>query len=126
MLDCLPAEVQEDRFLALRELVLRYRGVIALKGAGTLIGTPNKEPMICTAGNPGMASGGMGDVLSGVIGGLIAQGLRCYEAACTGILVHSMAGDRASRQGGERGLLATDLLHHIRLLVNPDDFDIND
>ena len=126
LLDCLPADIQEDRFLALRELVLRYRGVVALKGSGTLIGTPEKIPAICTAGNPGMASGGMGDILSGIIGGLIAQGLRCYEAASAGILIHAMAGDRASKQGGERGLLATDLLHHIRLLVNPDDFDLKD
>ena len=126
LLDCTTADIQEDRFLALRELVLRYRGVIALKGAGTLIGTPDKPPALCTAGNPGMASGGMGDILSGMIGGLIAQGLRCYEAACAGILIHAMAGDQASKQHGERGLLATDLLHHIRLLVNPDDFDIED
>ena len=73
-----------------------------------------------------MASGGMGDILSGMIGGLIAQGLRCYEAACAGILIHALAADQASKQHGERGLLATDLLHHIRLLVNPDDFDIED
>ena len=66
-----------------------------------------------------MASGGMGDVLSGVIGGLLAQGLSLEEAAAAGVQVHAAAGDRAAEQAGQRGLLATDLMPYIRRLVNP-------
>lgn len=112
-------EVQANRFKAITELYQKYHGVIILKGAGTLI--KSKEPLlrVCPAGNPGMASGGMGDVLSGVIGGLLAQGLKLKVAAEVGVFVHSAAADRAAEEGGERGLLATDLLSHLRSLVNP-------
>ena len=65
---------------------------------------------VCDAGNPGMASAGMGDVLTGVIAGLLAQGLANYQAAMVGVVVHSTAADHAAADGGERGLLATDLL----------------
>ena len=118
LLDCSTAEIQEDRFLAARELITRYHGVTVLKGSGTIVAAPDQLPHICTAGNPGMASAGMGDILSGVVGGLIAQGLRCYTAASVGVAVHSMAADKASQEGGERGLLATDLLRFIREMVN--------
>ena len=72
------------------------------------------------AGNPGMAVGGMGDLLTGVIGALRAQGLDPFDAACCGALLHSAAGDAAARDGGERGLLPSDLLPHLRLLANPE------
>jgi len=109
-------KVQQDRFNAVKLLQERYDGLAVLKGAGTLV-RDLKDWHVCTAGNPGMASAGMGDVLSGIIGGLVAQGLSLSSAADLGVCVHAKAGDRASMKG-QRGLLATDLLPEIRELVN--------
>ena len=89
-----------------------------MKGAGSLIAGDEGALWVCHSGNPGMASGGMGDVLSGVIGGLLAQGLTLEQAAAAGVQVHAAAGDRATEQSGQRGLLATDLMPYIRRLVN--------
>jgi NAD(P)H-hydrate epimerase len=89
-----------------------------LKGPGTLIAGPSSGLALVQAGNPGMASGGMGDVLSGIIGALLAQGLAPFDAARFGALVHAMAADRAVLHQGERGLLATDLMPHVRRLLN--------
>lgn len=111
-------EIQSDRFKAIRRLSRRYRGVVVLKGAGTLIKGGEEEISVCSGGNPGMASGGMGDILSGVIGGLLAQRLNLVAAAQGGVFIHSLAADRAAEEGGERGLLATDLFPHLRALVN--------
>ena len=110
-------DIQNDRFAAIAELIDRYGGVALLKGAGTLIGN-GAETAVCQTGNPGMASGGMGDVLTGVIAGLIAQGLDLFTAARLGALIHGLAGDLAAAEG-ERGLMAMDLLSHLRSLVNP-------
>ena len=109
---------QQDRFEAVRHLQQMYGGSVVLKGAGSLIAEQNGSVWVCHSGNPGMASGGMGDVLSGAIGGLLAQGLDLGKAAATGVWVHAAAGDRATQQGGQRGLLATDLMPHMRKLVN--------
>lgn len=111
------AAIQRDRFASILELQSRYGGVVVLKGSGTLIAGENGVPSICTAGNPGMASGGMGDVLTGVIAGLLAQKLDLAEAATLGVRLHGAAGDEAARDG-ERGLLATDLMRPLRRLVN--------
>jgi NAD(P)H-hydrate epimerase len=112
-------EVNRDRFAALREVVETYGGVALLKGAGTLVMDGDSEIGVCDAGNPGMASGGMGDVLTGVISGLLAQGLGLDEAASLGVCLHAAAGDEASRTAGERGLIASDLMPWIRRLANP-------
>ncbi len=112
------ATVQNNRYLALNELQERYGGVCVLKGAGTLIRSKGRTA-VCTAGNPGMASGGMGDVLTGVIAGLLAQGINLRQAAELGVCLHTTAADRAAALGGERGLLATDLFDHLRRLANP-------
>lgn len=109
--------VQSNRFEAVKQLATRYGGSVVLKGAGTIVQT-DKETVICGAGNPGMASAGMGDVLTGVIAGLIAQGYSHSKAAEEGVCIHALAGDRAAIQGGERGLLATDLLPSLRSVVN--------
>ena len=101
--------------LALRE---RYGGSVVLKGAGTLIADADGVA-VCPYGNPGMASGGMGDVLSGVIGALLGQGRTPGEAARLGVLIHALAGDAAARAGGERGLVATDLASYVRVIANP-------
>ncbi len=110
------AEIQSDRFTAATELQKRYGGVVVLKGAGTLVAT-DAGVGLCSAGNPGMASAGMGDVLTGVIAGLMAQGLGREEAARRGVCLHAAAGDKAARQG-ERGLIASDLLPWLRPLLN--------
>ncbi|APZ43550.1 bifunctional ADP-dependent NAD(P)H-hydrate dehydratase/NAD(P)H-hydrate epimerase [Acidihalobacter ferrooxydans] len=116
LLGCTVARVQSDRFAAVAELVHRYGGTCVLKGAGSLVQTSG-VPFVCAAGNPGMASGGMGDVLTGVIAGLAAQGLALDVAVCDGVCLHAAAGDMAARDG-ERGLLAADVIDQLRRLVN--------
>jgi NAD(P)H-hydrate epimerase len=111
------SEIQADRFAAARALAQKHRAVVVLKGAGSLIADPEGRVAVCPWGNPGMASGGMGDVLTGVIAGLLAQGLEAWDAACLGVGLHARAGDLAAR-AGERGLLASDLFSYLRALVN--------
>jgi NAD(P)H-hydrate epimerase len=112
-------EVQSDRRASARALCDRYRCTIVLKGAGTVVAAPGCTARIIEAGNPGMAVGGMGDVLTGVIAALRAQGLDAFDAACCGALLHAAAGDVAARDGGERGLLPSDLFAPLRRLANP-------
>ena len=109
--------VQQDRFAALETLREQFGGTVILKGAGTLI-ADGGLPAVCAAGNPGMASGGMGDVLSGVLGALLAQGLGAGDAARAAVCLHAHAADRAAAAGGERGLLAGDLLPLLREALN--------
>jgi NAD(P)H-hydrate epimerase len=110
--------VQSDRFGSLAKLREQYAGAVVLKGAGTLISAPNSPVSICKAGNPGMAQGGMGDVLAGVIAGLYAQLKDPGLAARTGVRAHALAGDRAAA-AGERGLSASDVIAQLRACVNP-------
>lgn len=110
--------IQQDRFNMVGQLAERFNATALLKGAGTLIKSRNTLPRISTRGNPGMATGGMGDVLSGVIGALIAQGYSLHDAASIGAWIHGAAADRAVAGKGERGLLATDLMLPLRELVN--------
>lgn len=109
--------VEYDRIAAARRLQHEYGGVIVLKGAGTLIAS-TQGIAICPAGNPGMASGGMGDALTGIITALLAQGLGLVAAAETGVWLHAHAADLAAVDGGERGLLASDLIAHLREAFN--------
>lgn len=111
------AAVQADRFGAARTLAREFGAVVVLKGVGSLIADPESRVALCPWGNAGMASGGMGDVLTGVIAGLLAQGLSAWDAACLGVAMHARAGDLAAR-AGERGLLAADLFPYLRALVN--------
>lgn len=117
LLKCTAAEVQRDRVAAIKKLQHQLGGVCVLKGAGTLVLANEAEPSLCDAGNPGMATAGMGDVLSGVIGGLLGQGISLEKAAKMGVLIHALAGDRAAEKG-ERGMIATDLMGYLRELVN--------
>ena len=91
--------------------------VVVLKGAGTVVAS-GQATRIVAAGNPGMAVGGMGDLLTGIIASLRAQGLSSFDAASAGALLHGLAGDAAAWDG-ERGLLPSDLLPHVRRLANP-------
>jgi NAD(P)H-hydrate epimerase len=110
LLDCSVAQVQSDRLSAARQLAKTVGGVAVLKGAGSVVAGSDKVLGICAHGNPGMASAGMGDVLSGVIGSLLAQGYSSPEAASIGACLHSLAADRAAAEQGEISLLATDLM----------------
>ncbi len=112
------ADIQADRVAAVEALQQRYGGVAVLKGAGSLVATGDGVPWICTAGNPGMAAAGMGDVLTGIIAALLAQGLSAEQAALAGVLSHARAGDVAARSG-ERGLIASDLIATLRDVINP-------
>ena len=89
-----------------------------LKGAGSLVAHPEGGVVVCPWGNPGMASGGMGDVLTGVIAGLLAQGINHWRAARLGVGLHAQAGDVAAADGGQAGLLASDLFMPLRHLRN--------
>ncbi len=113
----LASGIQTDRYRSIGLLQKYYGGVMVLKGAGTLVSDGVKS-WLCPLGNPGMATAGMGDVLSGIIGSLLAQGMDGAQAATTGVYLHAMAGDLAVRDEGEKGLLATDLIPIVRRLVN--------
>lgn len=117
LLGCKSSDVQNERFTAISKLQKKYDGVIVLKGSGTLVIDPEQNISICSAGNPGMASGGMGDVLTGVIAGLLAQGYSLPDAARLGVTIHATAADLAAKEG-ERGMLAMDLMPYLRQLVN--------
>ena len=124
------AEVQRDRFAAVAKLQAQWGGVCLLKGLGSLVCYPlgksgsgsdigtDVGTDICTEGNPGMATGGMGDVLSGMIGGFIAQGLTLADSLRLAVCVHGESADLAAEQRGERGLLATDILEYMGTLIN--------
>lgn len=107
-----------NRFAAITAIQKKYGGTCVLKGAGSLIYDGKNPIKICTAGNPGMASGGMGDILTGIIAGLAAQGIPLTTAAECGVCLHAEAADYAAHISGERGLLATDLLPYLQQLVN--------
>lgn len=115
-------QINQSREQSARALQTRYGGVSVLKGAGSLVAYQNKQQQQlarCDLGNPGMASGGMGDVLSGLIGGLLAQGFSLSDAARIGVCIHAMSADQCAAEAGERGMLASDLMPWIRRLVNP-------
>lgn len=109
--------VQADRFAAARELAKKYGAIVVLKGAGSLVAAPDGRVAACPWGNPGMATGGTGDVLTGVVAALLAQGLSTWDAACTGVTLHARAGDLAAGDA-PRGLVASDLFAPLRELVN--------
>ncbi|MCB1641894.1 MAG: NAD(P)H-hydrate dehydratase [Xanthomonadales bacterium] len=118
LLGCSTAEINADRYRAAAALAERWDCVAVLKGAGSLIAAAGHTKRVCPYGNPGMASGGSGDVLAGLIGALLAQGLPPFEAASVGVLAHALAGDAAAAEG-QRGMLASDLLAQLRPTLNP-------
>jgi NAD(P)H-hydrate epimerase len=111
------SEISADRYAAVRALQQRFGGVCLLKGAGTLLADA-EHIQVGITGNPGMASGGMGDVLAGIIAGLLAQGLTLVQAAGLGVYVHGEAADRLAHRCGERGLLASELFSEVRHCLN--------
>jgi NAD(P)H-hydrate epimerase len=112
--------VQRDRLGAARALADRYRATTVLKGPNTLVAAPSDTGPIhvCDRGNPGMATGGTGDILAGTLGSLLVQLGDLTQAARVGVLLHALAGDEAAKDG-ERGTVAGDLLPHLRAWANP-------
>lgn len=119
LLRCSAADVQSDRVSAALELADRFASVVVLKGCGTVIADARGRYAICPLGNPGMATAGAGDVLSGVIGAMLAQGLDAWEAALAGVVAHAAAGDLAAGQGGQRGMIASDITAFLPAVLNP-------
>ncbi|MDE2407071.1 MAG: NAD(P)H-hydrate dehydratase [Xanthomonadaceae bacterium] len=120
LIGCTIAEVQRDRFAAAVALQARLGCTVVLKGAGSIaVSAGDAAPAVICAGNPGMGTGGMGDVLTGVVAALRGQGFAAHDAAVAGALLHAAAGDAAAREDGERGLLPSDLLPWLRRLANP-------
>ncbi len=119
LLQCSVDEVQSDRLQAALSLAERYQAVVILKGAGSLVASPGEPGVaVCDRGNPGMATAGMGDVLAGIVGALRVQTADGRLAARAGVLLHALAGDAAVTDG-QRGLVARDLMPHIRRWANP-------
>lgn len=115
LLDISTAQVQADRPAAARALSRKYAATVILKGAGSLVAGPDGRLAVCGQGHPAMATAGLGDVLAGVIGALLAQGMDGFEAACLAVWLHANAGAQVGRSG--RGLAATDLIPAIRQLL---------
>lgn len=109
-------EVQANRNESILQLQQTFKGIVILKGHHTLISDGSDTLYMCEQGNPGMATAGMGDVLSGVIGGLLPQTMNLLQAACLGVCVHATAGDFAA-DSGERGLIASDLFTYIQEIL---------
>jgi len=109
LLSCRVDEVQCNRVGAATELARRFGASVVLKGCGSVVADPEGSYAICPSGNPGMATAGSGDVLTGVISALLAQGLSCADAARAGVLAHAMAGDLAAANLGEMGMIAGDI-----------------
>ena len=109
------AEVQADRPAAALALSKKHTAVVVLKGAGSLVAHPDGRLALCHQGHPAMATAGLGDVLAGLIGALLAQGMESFDAACLGVWLHANAGQQQGKFG--RGLAASDLIPAIRQLL---------
>lgn len=117
LLGCDTATIEANRFHAVRTIAKKYGGICVLKGAGTLISDGNTV-VINSTGNAGMASGGMGDVLSGIVSALILQTENYFVATCLAVYIHGAAGDIIADTQGQRGMLASDLFDPLQQLVN--------
>lgn len=117
LLNCDIATIEQDRFYAVKTIAQKYGGICVLKGAGSLV-SDGETVWINTTGNAGMASGGMGDVLSGIIAALIMQMPDIYQATRLAVYIHGQAADILADKYGTRGLLASDLLPEVRRLLN--------
>jgi hydroxyethylthiazole kinase-like uncharacterized protein yjeF len=117
LLGCSTTEIECNRLQSVQEIARQYNAVCVLKGAGTMISN-GCHSWICQDGNPGMATGGMGDVLTGIIAALLCQGMNATQAALYGVCLHGAAADKVASQCGQRGMLATDLFDPLRVLIN--------
>jgi NAD(P)H-hydrate epimerase len=119
MLGVTVAQVQADRLEVVRDFCTRHRVGLALKGAGTVIGSPDGRVFVNPTGNPGMATGGSGDVLTGMVGAFLARGLDPLTSLQAGCFLHGLAGDLACRERGEESLIAGDIVEAISAAMMP-------
>lgn len=105
--------INQDRLTVATRFAQQHQAIVVLKGARTIVAEPGGQMAVCPTGNPGMASAGMGDVLTGIITGLLAQGLAPWDAAQVGVYVHGLAGDLAAAHLGQAGLIASDVISAI-------------
>jgi NAD(P)H-hydrate epimerase len=106
-------DVQEDRLGMAKMASAKLDATIVLKGAGTIIAAPEYPTAVNLTGNPGMASGGSGDVLSGIIAGLAGQGIPPFEAACAAVWLHGRSGDLAAAEKSQASIIAPDLIEKL-------------
>ncbi len=125
LLGCDTATIEADRFYAVKEIAKKYGGICVLKGAGTLI-SDGQSVVVNNTGNAGMASGGMGDVLSGIIAALTLQTENYFVATCLAVYIHGAAGDIIADKQGQRGMLASDLFAPLQRLVNYDNLTLTE
>jgi NAD(P)H-hydrate epimerase len=111
------AEIQADRLRACNRLVESFAATCVLKGSGSLIGQQGVMPALNISGNPGMASAGMGDVLSGIIAAMLGQGLTPFEAAKSAVFIHGLCAEVCCADEDESGLIASDIIRHIPAVV---------
>ena len=109
--------VHKNRKKVAKEFSKKYNVILVLKGHRTVVAGPEGRTYINKTGNPGMASGGVGDVLTGIIASLIGQGLSGFDAAKLGVYAHGLAGDLAAKEKGQFSLIATDLLNKLPLVL---------
>lgn len=110
LLGCTVSEIQQDRIKAATDIAALLGACVVLKGCGTVVGDVSGAYAICPLGNPGMATAGSGDVLTGIIAALLGQGMSCFDAASLGVLAHAAAGDYAAASLGEMALIASDII----------------
>jgi len=110
-------EVQSDRVGIAKQVAQEWHKTIVLKGAYTVVAAPDGRAMISPIANPGLASAGTGDVLTGAIAGLLAQGLSLFDAAALGVYLHGEAGEMVKSKLGDAGMIATDLLPVLPLVI---------
>lgn len=117
LLGCSASAIQSNRLEALQDLLEKYRGVVVLKGSGSLVAAPGETIRLCVNGHHGMATAGMGDVLAGMLAGYRAQGLSAWQAAQTAVLVHALAAEDFSVEKDEASLVASDVIERIGRVV---------
>lgn len=105
--------IQKNREMLAKKFAYDYNVVLVLKGDKTIIASPDKKVYVNTVGNPGMATAGSGDVLTGMIAALLGQGLNCFEAAKIGVYLHGLAGDLAAKEKTQAGMIASDIIEKI-------------
>lgn len=119
LLECRSEDIERDRLAAARRLVDQFGAVVVLKGSGTVLAHPDGRYAVNSSGNPGMASGGMGDALSGMIAAFLAIGLPAWDAARLGVFLHGAAADACLEHGmAPHGLTASEVIFEARTLLN--------
>ena len=111
------AEIQADRLETARKWAAEWNKTVVLKGAHTVIAAADGRTVISPVANPGLASAGSGDVLTGAIAGLVAQGMPLFEAAAAGVYLHGEAGERVKSRLGDAGMIASDLLPELPAVI---------